>query len=48
MLEMFVAEIQVETWTYIVADLGLLVDDQRGYINRAAISRSQGQSSCHR
>jgi len=26
-----VAEIQVETWTYIVADSGLLVDDQRGY-----------------
>jgi hypothetical protein len=28
---MFVGEIQVETWTYIVADSGLLVDDQRGY-----------------
>jgi len=26
-----VAEIQAETWTYIVADSGLLVDDQRGY-----------------
>jgi hypothetical protein len=28
---MFVAEIQVDTWTYIVADSGLLVDDQCGY-----------------
>jgi hypothetical protein len=30
-LEKFVAEIQVETWTYIVADSGLLIDDRRGY-----------------
>ena len=28
---MFMADIQVETWTYIVADSGLPVDDQRGY-----------------
>ena len=25
------AEIRVETWTYVVADSGLLVDDQRVY-----------------
>ena len=28
---MFMTDIQVETWTYIVADSGLPVDDQRGY-----------------